>query len=86
MEGTSAPFDSRKLCHQLAILKRTVKRPHIKDSDRISLPEHQARAVELRYFEGLSVNETAEKMQRSPAAVNALVARGLGALGRKPQN
>ena len=47
-----------------------------------TLPEDQGRAVVLRYFEGLSLKATAERLERSEAAVKALVARGLGALGR----
>jgi RNA polymerase sigma-70 factor (ECF subfamily) len=45
-----------------------------------ALPEAQAEAVRLRYLEGLSVAETAERLGRSPAAVKALVSRGLEAL------
>ncbi len=48
-----------------------------------SLPEDQARAVCLRYLEGLSIAEAAERLERSPAAVKALVSRGLLLLARK---
>jgi RNA polymerase sigma-70 factor (ECF subfamily) len=44
------------------------------------LPPAQADAVRLRYLEGLSVSETARRMERSGAAVKALVSRGLEAL------
>lgn len=40
----------------------------------------QGEAVRLRYLEGMSIAETAERMERSPAAVKMLVSRGLGAL------
>jgi len=40
----------------------------------------RAEAVRLRYLEGLSIQETAERLERSPAAVKALVSRGLGDL------
>jgi RNA polymerase sigma-70 factor (ECF subfamily) len=45
-----------------------------------ALPPDQARAVRLRYLEGLSVAETADRLDRSPAAVKMLVSRGLAAL------
>jgi RNA polymerase sigma-70 factor (ECF subfamily) len=45
-----------------------------------TLPEDQARAVRLRYLEGLTVAETADRLDRSPAAVKMLVSRGLTAL------
>ena len=48
-----------------------------------SLPGDQAEAVRLRYLEGLTIAETAERMGRTPAAVKALVSRGLDALGRR---
>jgi len=50
-----------------------------------SLPQDQAKAVELRFFEGLSVEETASRMRRSSAAIKALVARGLRSMGRRIQ-
>ena len=46
------------------------------------LPEAQAQAVQLRYLEGCTLAETAERLGRSEAAVKALVSRGLGALAR----
>ena len=42
-----------------------------------SLPERQADAVRLRYFEGLSVAESASHLHCSEAALKALVSRGL---------
>jgi RNA polymerase sigma-70 factor (ECF subfamily) len=47
------------------------------------LPEAQAEAVRLRYLEGCTVAETAERLGRSPAAVKALVSRGLEGLGER---
>ncbi len=47
------------------------------------LPEQQARAVELRFLEGLSIAEVASQMGRSPSAVKALVSRGLQKLSRR---
>lgn len=46
---------------------------HALDSDR-------GEAVRLRYLEGLSVREAAERLDKSPAAVKALVSRGLADL------
>jgi RNA polymerase sigma-70 factor (ECF subfamily) len=45
-----------------------------------TLPERQAEAVRLRYLEGMSLAETADRLACSEPAVKALVARGLGAL------
>lgn len=50
-----------------------------------ALPEAQAEAVRLRYLQGLSLRETAERLERSEAAVKALVGRGLQALARRMQ-
>ena len=36
--------------------------------------------MRLRYLQGLSVAETAERLDTTPAAVKALVARGLAQL------
>jgi RNA polymerase sigma-70 factor (ECF subfamily) len=47
------------------------------------LGEARAEAVRLRYLEGLSVAETAERLGRSEAAVKALVSRGLEDLAAK---
>lgn len=49
------------------------------------LPEAQAEAVTLRWLEGLTVAETAGKLERSEAAVKALLARGLIALAQELQ-
>lgn len=45
-----------------------------------AIAPNQAEAVRLRYLEGLSLAETASRMERSEAAVKALVSRGLDAL------
>jgi RNA polymerase sigma-70 factor (ECF subfamily) len=45
-------------------------------------PGAQAQAVRLRYLQGCSLAETAERLGRSEAAVKALVSRGLLALAR----
>jgi RNA polymerase sigma-70 factor (ECF subfamily) len=44
------------------------------------LPDRQGEAVRLRYLEGLSVAETAARLETSESAVKALVGRGLTAL------
>ncbi len=46
------------------------------------LPERQAEAVRLRYLGGLSLAETAERLESTQPAVKALVSRGLDALSR----
>jgi len=45
-----------------------------------ALPEAQAEAIRLRYLEGQSLAETAERLGRTEAAVKALVSRGFAAL------
>lgn len=44
------------------------------------IPADQAQAVKLRYLQGCSLTDTAQQMDRSPAAVKGLVARGMAAL------
>jgi RNA polymerase sigma-70 factor (ECF subfamily) len=44
------------------------------------LPEPQRRAVELRHLQGWSLNDIAEHLQRTPAAVAGLLHRGLSRL------
>lgn len=44
------------------------------------LPEDQRTAVRMQYFEGRSVNDIAERLDRSPAAVRGLVRRAMDAL------
>jgi RNA polymerase sigma-70 factor, ECF subfamily len=48
----------------------------------LALPERQAEAVRLRYLEGATLEEAAAGLQCTPAAVKALVARGLLELAR----
>ncbi|MHC4470184.1 MAG: RNA polymerase sigma factor [Planctomycetota bacterium] len=48
-----------------------------------AIPDSQAEAVRLRYLEGWSISECAERLECSPAAVKALVSRGLAALAAK---
>jgi RNA polymerase sigma-70 factor (ECF subfamily) len=45
-----------------------------------ALPTDQRQAVRLRFLEGKSIEETANKMQRTPAAVNGLIRRAKQAL------
>jgi len=44
------------------------------------LPDGQRVAVRMRHLEGCSIDEIAEAMQKSPAAVAGLIRRGLDAL------
>lgn len=46
------------------------------------LPEAQAQAIRLRYLEGLSLAEAAERMERSESAVKALVTRAFAVLAK----
>jgi RNA polymerase sigma-70 factor, ECF subfamily len=48
-----------------------------------ALPDRQGEAVRLRYLEGLTIAETAARLERSEAAVKALVTRGLDALAQR---
>ena len=47
------------------------------------LPQGQAEALRLRYLEGLPLPEVAARMQRSEAAVKALVTRAFAALAKR---
>jgi RNA polymerase sigma-70 factor (ECF subfamily) len=47
------------------------------------LPEGQREAVEMRYLHGLSLQEIAEQLGRTPEAVAGLLHRGLEALRRR---
>jgi len=47
-----------------------------------ALPDDQRHAVVLRYFHGLSVDETAAEMRRTPGAVRGLVDRAKQSLRR----
>ena len=47
------------------------------------LPEAQAEAIRLRYLEGSSLCEAAARMQRSEAAVKALVTRAFTVLAQR---
>lgn len=47
------------------------------------LPTDQERALRMRYFEGLTVAETAERMERSPGAIQMLCSRGLEQIARR---
>lgn len=53
-----------------------------------SLPERQAEAVRCRYLEGLSLAETAQRLECTEPAVKALVSRGLADLAGRvlPRN
>ncbi len=46
------------------------------------LAQAQGEAIRLRYLEGLSTAETAERMERSEAAVKSVLSRGFEALRR----
>lgn len=45
-----------------------------------ALPRRQRQALVLRYFEGLSVSETAEQMRCAEGTVKSLTAKAIGAL------
>jgi len=45
-----------------------------------ALPRRQADAVRLRYLEGLSASEAAERLECSESAIKALVSRGMAQL------
>lgn len=80
--GNPAPLETEPVSLQTSIAGRASRGEH---ALRIAaalegLPENQAAAVRLRYLQGLSVAETAERLDTTPAAVKALVARGLAQL------
>ena len=47
------------------------------------LPEGQREAVAMHYWEGLTLNEVAQEMGRTAAAVAGLLQRGLRTLRRQ---
>jgi RNA polymerase sigma-70 factor, ECF subfamily len=49
----------------------------------LALSEEHRQVILLRYFEGLSAEETGERMQRSSGAVRSLTARALVELGKQ---
>jgi RNA polymerase sigma-70 factor (ECF subfamily) len=57
-------------------------REHLEDALQ-SVGEARAEAVRLRYLEGLSLKETADRLDRTAAAVKALVSRGLADLAER---
>jgi RNA polymerase sigma-70 factor (ECF subfamily) len=80
--GRPAPLEVEPVSPQTSIAGRASRGEH---ALRIAaalgeIPESQAAAVRLRYLQGLSVAETAERLDTTPAAVKALVARGLARL------
>ncbi len=81
----------RTACQSLEELRGTLERHASREFDRVldretlqpalaRLTAEQRQAVELRFFEALSVAETAAAMKRSEAAVKKLQARGLAKL------
>ena len=62
---------------QLAIRSERIDRLHKAIDD---LPDDRRTALELRYFQGLSVPEVSRRMGRSTAAVAGLLRRGLSTL------
>lgn len=57
-----------------------IERAQLLQAALTELPEAQAQAIRLRYLEGLSLAEAAARMQRSEAALKALVTRAFGTL------
>jgi DNA-directed RNA polymerase specialized sigma24 family protein len=51
-----------------------------------SLKTEQCEALRLQYWEGLSVNEIAVVMKRSPAAVNSLLQRARKTIFERGKN
>lgn len=77
--GHPAPLVAEPMSLQTSVAGRASRGEHaLRIADAIArLPGKQAAAVRLRYLQGLSVAETAEQLETTPAAVKALVARGL---------
>lgn len=80
--GNPAPLKAEPMSLQTSVAGRASRGEH---ALRIAaaleqLPETQAAAVRLRYLQGMSVAETADQLDTTPAAVKALVARGLAQL------
>jgi len=80
-----APFDAEPAAGDTAPalrVERDERAARLREAlDRIA-PE-QAAAVRLRYLEGFTVEETAERMGKTAAAVKSLVSRGLDALSSR---
>jgi RNA polymerase sigma factor (sigma-70 family) len=80
--GNPAPLEVDPISLQTSVAGRVSRGEHaLRIADALALlPESQAAAVRLRYLQGLSLAETAERLDTTPAAVKALVARGLAQL------
>jgi len=80
--GSPAPLRAEPPAMQTSVAGRVGRGEHaLRIAEALErLPESQAAAVRLRYLQGLSVAETAERLETTPAAVKALVARGLAQL------
>ena len=64
----------------LVVENSSLQRPTIDKRDISQLPRDQRSAVEMRYFEDLSFEEIAERLETSPANVRKLVSRGVSNL------
>ena len=80
--GQPASLEVEPMSLQTSVAGRASRGEHaLRIADALTvLPGSQAEAVRLRYLQGLSVAETAERLETTPAAVKALVARGLAQL------
>jgi len=79
--GAEAPLDAEPAGSQTSPSAAASRAEQVARALDALTPE-QAEAVRLRYLEGLTVAECAERMARSDAAVKMLVSRGLAALSR----
>jgi RNA polymerase sigma-70 factor (ECF subfamily) len=80
--GSPAPLTAEPVSSQTSVSGRASRSEHaLRIAEALEeLPENQAAAVRLRYLQGLSVAETAERLDTTPGAVKALVSRGLARL------
>ena len=88
IDASSARLEQLLMADQSSPSQSAVRREHaVLVAEAVeSLSDEQRQAIVLRYWQGLTLNETAEALAKSPAAVVGLLQRGLKALRMRLKN